>query len=100
MDGNDIISKFLSILGLYFTDINECNTDNGGCDHNCTNKVGTFSCNCSVGYMLDTNGLSCFSKIIDRKDEYIINGLYMSAIVLIQYDIQSRVFKFRSQLHL
>ena len=35
-------------------DINECSDDNGGCDHTCTNTVGSYSCGCNDGYELDT----------------------------------------------
>ncbi len=42
----------------FLIDINECNFDNGGCDHNCTNLVGSYFCNCSNGYYL-TNGSIC-----------------------------------------
>ena len=40
-------------------DINECDTANGGCEHNCTNTIGSFSCSCDTGYQLDENGLNC-----------------------------------------
>ena len=40
-------------------DINECNSTNGGCEQICTNAVGNFSCNCTVGYQLDANGFNC-----------------------------------------
>jgi len=40
-------------------DINECLTNNGGCDvnANCTNSQGSFSCACNSGY--SGNGTSC-----------------------------------------
>ena len=40
-------------------DINECDTANGGCEHNCTNTVGSFICSCYTGYQLDGNELNC-----------------------------------------
>ena len=43
-------------------DINECNTGNGGCEHNCTNTIGSFTCSCDTGYQLDENGLNCSGK--------------------------------------
>ena len=42
-----------------FTDIDECGLDNGGCDQDCTNTLGSFFCNCSEGYLLNENGLTC-----------------------------------------
>ncbi len=46
-------------LIFYFTDINECNINNGDCEHTCTNTDGTFSCSCITGYELDSNGFNC-----------------------------------------
>ena len=33
-------------------DINECETDNGGCKQNCENTIGSFRCFCDSGYVL------------------------------------------------
>ncbi|KAI8507036.1 hypothetical protein Bbelb_154750, partial [Branchiostoma belcheri] len=41
------------------SDINECSVVNGGCDHVCTNTMGTFHCSCVTGYTLDADGYSC-----------------------------------------
>ena len=43
-------------------DINECDTNNGGCsdDASCTNDVGSFTCTCLSGYTGD--GLACAGK--------------------------------------
>ena len=40
-------------------DINECLTNNGGCDSNaiCTNTPGSFNCNCKSGFSGD--GITC-----------------------------------------
>ena len=40
-------------------DINECNTNNGGCDHNCINTQGSYQCQCRVGYETNNNGINC-----------------------------------------
>jgi hypothetical protein len=40
-------------------DINECLTNNGGCNQTCYNSVGSFSCSCPAGYTLDSNGKTC-----------------------------------------
>ncbi len=48
----------------FSTEINECNSNNGGCDQTCTNTVGAFQCSCSAGYQLNTDGLSCEGKLI------------------------------------
>ena len=40
-------------------DIDECASNNGGCQHNCANSRGTFSCSCNPGFELAANGLDC-----------------------------------------
>ena len=44
-------------------DINECEDDNGGCSHNCTNTEGNFECSCGDGYKLDSDGSTCAGTI-------------------------------------
>jgi hypothetical protein len=45
--------------GLTCTDVNECMTDNGGCDPNaaCFNTEGSRNCGCNTGYVGD--GVTC-----------------------------------------
>ena len=40
-------------------DTNECKVNNGGCEHNCTNTIGSFECNCYDGFNLTENSLNC-----------------------------------------
>ena len=54
------------ILNLYcFSDINECDSENGGCDHSCNNEIGSFHCDCNIGYMLEDDGLGCKGMYLD-----------------------------------
>ncbi len=53
-----MVKFFLSDL-----DTNECTFTNGGCEHYCTNTVGSFICSCLDGYWLDLNGKNCSSKL-------------------------------------
>ena len=39
------------------SDIRECEADNGGCDHICTDFPGGYNCSCKAGYNPD--GSSC-----------------------------------------
>ena len=41
------------------TEIDECATNNGGCEHDCDNTDGSFFCSCESGYRLDNNSLNC-----------------------------------------
>ena len=36
----------------YILDINECDTDNGGCEQICTNTVPFYNCSCYSGFKL------------------------------------------------
>ena len=40
-------------------DINECTNNNGGCEQNCQNTIGSSSCFCLTGYLIDSNGYNC-----------------------------------------
>ena len=72
--GNTIIhnnnyhdSALMTVLPsmLMITDINECGTDNGGCEQICTNTNGSYMyyCLCASGYMLDGNGRNCSGEL-------------------------------------
>ena len=39
-------------------DINECNTNNGGCSQVCNNRGGSFTCSCNSGFTLE-GGNAC-----------------------------------------
>ena len=45
-----------------YVDINECEINSGGCDQNCTNTIGSFICNCVLGYELDEDEVTCNGK--------------------------------------
>ena len=50
---------------IIFTDINECASFNGGCQHKCTNTVGSYYCTCVhdiVNYSLSIGGHSSVGK--------------------------------------
>ena len=46
---------------ISYLDVNEC-VLNGGCEHQCENKNGSFICQCNRGYSLSGNGKSCIGK--------------------------------------
>ncbi len=52
-------SPVLICMLLYYVDINECSTGNGGCGQVCTNSDGSFSCSCNSGFTLAGDGTSC-----------------------------------------
>ena len=46
-----------------YIDINECASDNGGCDHTCTNTKGSYYCTCKSGYELHSDEHSCNGRL-------------------------------------
>jgi len=46
------------------TDINECQTDNGGCTQTCNNTDGSYQCSCWDGYELTSDGHNCTGEYI------------------------------------
>ncbi|CAG5867410.1 unnamed protein product [Menidia menidia] len=43
----------------FFSDIDECSKANGGCQHECVNTFGSYSCQCRSGFMLHDNKHDC-----------------------------------------
>ncbi|XP_077999583.1 tolloid-like protein 1 [Glandiceps talaboti] len=46
-------------FATFFMDVDECENNNGGCEHICTNIIGSYNCTCRNGFMLHENGHSC-----------------------------------------
>ena len=43
----------------FYLDIDECEQGSDGCDHNCTNTVGSYLCMCMDGYELESDNHTC-----------------------------------------
>ncbi|XP_056099916.1 bone morphogenetic protein 1b isoform X4 [Rhinichthys klamathensis goyatoka] len=43
----------------FFSDMDECSRENGGCQHECVNTFGSYSCQCRSGFVLHTNKHDC-----------------------------------------
>ena len=56
-----VFSSALYGYSMHFfpTDIDECLSDNHGCEHICVNTNGSYFCDCKDGLTLDSNGLTC-----------------------------------------
>ena len=46
----------------FLLDLNECLTNNGKCEHICTNNDGSYECSCNSGYEIGNDGKSCEGK--------------------------------------
>jgi len=47
------------IYFYFFPDINECSSDNGGCEVYCVNTVGSYMCECEEGYFQEPGDEEC-----------------------------------------
>ena len=48
---------------LYFSEYDECsNSAEHGCEHECLNTLGGYSCQCRIGYELHSDEKRCESK--------------------------------------
>lgn len=54
-----LLKPFFVVVVVVVTDIDECQSNNGGCDHFCKNTVGSFDCSCRKGFKLLTDEKSC-----------------------------------------
>ena len=50
---------------LCFPDVNECDRQNGGCEHECVNEVGSHHCLCPDGYVLTDDHHTCKGIAMD-----------------------------------
>jgi len=44
------------------SDVNECATNNGGCEGTCNNTVGSYNCQCRGGLRLADNARNCVGQ--------------------------------------
>ena len=59
---HDIFGLYTHNYYYHVTDIDECTSNNGGCQHNCSNTDGSFECSCRNGYTPGRDGRSCMGK--------------------------------------
>lgn len=52
------------LQSLFLTDLNECATNNGGCNQMCCNTFGGHFCKCRSGFHLDNDQRTCIGKLI------------------------------------
>ena len=49
---------FLKTL-IAISDVDECLSENGGCEHHCVNAEGSYECVCNIGFELMRDGKRC-----------------------------------------
>ena len=58
----EMCDEFLMVL-LFFEDDDECAVGAHRCVQVCQNTVGSHTCSCLDGYLLQDDGFSCMGKI-------------------------------------
>ena len=62
----------IDALVVVHTDINECENAIGGCNHVCTNTIGSFLCSCNAGYELDSDQRTCVGEYNTTTTHFIV----------------------------
>ncbi|KAK0142000.1 Bone morphogenetic protein 1 [Merluccius polli] len=62
---DNTVSK-TGFMAHFFSDKDECSQENGGCQQECVNTVGSYSCSCSAGFVLQDNKHDCKEAGCDR----------------------------------
>ena len=60
--------------------MNECDINNGNCQHVCKNLYGRHSCSCREGFVLDSNKRTCSGKRFKHSDQEIIFRLHYGGL--------------------
>ena len=56
-----------------YTDIDECEMGNGGCEELCVNVLGTYHCLCPRGFILQDDNHSCEGNLGHRRVNFLRN---------------------------
>ena len=74
-----VIVHMISLKSERFLDINECEENNGNCQHQCVNIHGSFHCECNPGFQLTVDGVSCegMFNFVSRMSESVIIQCYV-----------------------
>jgi len=43
-------------------DIDECRSNNGGCEYECVNREGGYHCECPIGQQIQQDARTCLGK--------------------------------------
>ena len=62
-----------------FVDIDECQSNNGGCEHACYNTAGSFTCDCRLGFALATDGSGCAGKLLKDNESCVLDPIMLAS---------------------
>jgi len=46
---------------VFMKEVDECETQNHGCEHECINTLGGYECSCRIGFELHSRRICCTS---------------------------------------
>lgn len=78
MDSTALVSTHVIIVCVpvyVCIDINECDSDNGGCNQTCVNTIGSYYCECGDGFSLHNDSHGCNGN--DHHSVYCISFIYL-----------------------
>ena len=77
LDANSNCTGYCHVVYLFVScrvliiDIDECSINNGGCEQQCTNTIGSYYCACNNSYTLNVDNHMCDGKLIDCQTLFI-----------------------------
>ena len=74
------VKVLLMFFYIHLLDINECTENTDGCAQMCTNTIGSFTCACRVGYLLNSDGRACQGIVYNTMISFILTKLHGSTI--------------------
>ena len=58
-----IINNKTLIYSICLLDVNECDVNNGGCNQTCVNEIGSYHCECDIGFLLHNDSHDCTGQL-------------------------------------
>ncbi|KAI5132089.1 Tolloid-Like Protein 2 [Manis pentadactyla] len=59
--------------------VNECTTDNGGCQDRCCSTIGSYYCKCQAGQKLEEDGRGCEDVLKMVWNSQTFSGIFEQA---------------------
>ena len=81
----------MTFLPRRHVDEDECTVGDDFCDQTCTNTVGSYTCGCNHGYVLNSNGYSCDGMLLTYFEGFDSRRFIQKLVVLAAIIVSSFV---------